>query len=126
MSRSIKFRMWDEASGKYADAKNTIECLAQQMRYDAGKKPADGVYYNHIKHGVVFEQYTGLKDENCVEIYDGDIMTHPDFKPSAKLVVSFKDGCFYLGGWDCVRTDFSLGVVVGNKCENPELIEDEE
>lgn len=114
----IKLRAWHEY-GKSATPAIT------GMIYD--ENPGDCLFWKNQGQKIIdIMQYTGKKDKNGVEIYAGDIMTHPDLNPDAKMAVSFKDGCFYLGDWDCVRTDFSLGVVVGNVHENQELIEDRE
>jgi hypothetical protein len=58
--------------------------------------------------------YTGIEDSEGKEIYENDIMSHPDFKDGAKLRVYFLKGCTYLEGWDCVNTDLSKGKVIGS------------
>lgn len=72
----------------------------------------------------VVMQYTGLKDRDGVDTYEGDIVDHPD---GGLCVVKFADGHFYAEdqapghclGFDLDRCAYK---VIGNIHENPELL----
>ena len=73
-------------------------------------------------------QYTGLKDKDGKEIYDGDIVTHWFQSNPTKI---YWDN--FNGKW--VRTSYTgitqgdmelMGKVIGNIYENPELVDKEE
>lgn len=131
--RELKFRAWDFDNNEMVTADSEGYCF---VMYDG--KPELLVCYDEehgfIKCNHVMLQYTGLKDTNGTEIYEGDVLGgHIGPK-----VVSFNDinhgGVL---GWNNLNKDgdainFYYGdcpqeydEIIGNIYENPELIKGE-
>lgn len=82
---NMKFRMWDKSAGKYfTDPNIVLDCMRQQVT---------GIY-DHEADGSVFEQFTGFRDSNCVEVFVGDVFE--DEEEGDEIAVVFKDGSFCL------------------------------
>lgn len=75
---------------------------------------------------IVIEQFTGLKDKNGVNIYDGDILIDDAGEPIEYWVVKFSDGGFIGECAGVAEALFELTnlEVVGNIHKNPELVEE--
>ncbi len=124
--RDIKFRVWfDDEMLSLSEAMHK-EFAVVQHNYSGGFDIEKGF------EGVELMQYTGLKDKNGVEIYEGDIlMLHSD-KPEYNAVVSWNYECASFGCYQAsdkkkvVYCDHLCGAklveVIGNIYQNPELI----
>lgn len=112
--REIKFRAYIKKSRKMVDV--------NVLRLQGWMIGNDGDSYNENEY--ILMQYTGLKDKNGKEIYEGDIVRWDDgTSDNIKWMDEF--GC-----WGTEVTNFLCNcnfeqfAVIGNIYENPELLED--
>ena len=121
--REIKFRAWDMIGRVMYKPAAEAEALAlrsiELMNDDKG-------------YHLIWLQYTGLKDKNDVEIYDGDVIRISGVYASDKFapfVVEYQDhmASFYprsINGYEPDESwwqDWTIEVI-GNIYENPELL----
>ena len=128
--RERKFKAWDTQEKKWLDFDNqgdwptllAIGFHGLPICIDKDSFKTREIIGWNRDHNIAIVEWTGLNDKNNNPIYEGDLMTHPDFKVKNVGAVTFLKGCFLLSGWDCVRTDFSKGEIIGNIYQNPEFI----
>lgn len=91
------------------------------------KNEADCGFWGSWIENVELEQYTGLKDCNNYEIFEGDILGDPNVEDDGVVIIGlvYKDeesGRYYAG--DYCGEEFIQFLVIGNHYENSELLEE--
>lgn len=150
-TREIKFRAWVIEDNKMYDVLS-LECGFGRYDYDETLKDEVRLVVGTEAVGVILMQYTGRKDSEGKEIYEGDIVvSQRDHTPNhIKGIVEFGRYSYtefvgeygdyndehYFYGWHCptltycreTYNNFINGkyVVIGNIYENPELLEDKD
>jgi len=112
MNREIKFRAWDKVK-KTFNRSIEIDCLGGMQEYKYTGSAYQAVYdvdmggFSEANERFVLQQYTGLKDSEGVEIYEGDrlkkehytkvnILTGKESKQYSQrtIEISYENGSF--------------------------------
>ena len=129
MSREIKFKFWNKIARRFQPAsKYAVDGEGKLVSYDYEMMAYDDpVEFSNTC--IVAQQYTGLKDKNGKEIYEGDIVkATSDQYENENFVgkVIFDEGCFLT--W--INKNDIRGIwgeddieVIGNIFETPKLLE---
>ncbi|MDL2061532.1 YopX family protein [Lactiplantibacillus paraplantarum] len=122
----IKFRAWYMPFGKYGAMQEMVYSRASHILALAETEPEK----------YIPEQFTGLKDVNCDDIYENDIIVS---RPTEPILGSPKIGVVKLSkvsfSWCCETENIEYNIwktdryrtyeVIGNVHANPELLEAE-
>lgn len=134
--REFKFRAWDPQY-KYMNYRILIGNVSDSENYHAHSmwiepKNVDYECEPHWSHfdehsDIQIMQYSGLKDMNNVEIFEGDIIriaTYNNRYYVNKIV--FEKGTFHFGHLQDGMCDYREMEVIGNVWEHSRLLEGEE
>jgi len=134
-NREIKFRFWDLTQSKmiihniYGITQNPLGLSMSENIRPLLTINGDYCLPNWGQKSIAM-QYTGLKDSNGVEIYEGDIVATENRDEEDNIYVCEYDTSearfIFTSPFDgeCIEennyvTDF---IIIGNRYENPELI----
>lgn len=134
MNRIPNYRVWHKIEKRFLDLRS-IDFEFEKISYDAYR---EAHYYDVAKFDeIFFQQCTGIKDSERIDIYEGDII---EFERNDKKCIAniFYHDAFVVTGnseegtfvyaylHDLVNYIYKMKIkVIGNIFEHPELLKNE-
>ena len=118
MNKELKFRIWDIENKKFATVASILFTLKDNI-YSIGDSQKDR---------FVVQLYSGLKDIDDNQIFEGDIIKSKYYDTIAGIIeYNEKIACFQVNGktgglLSCFNFGNSPFIVIGNIFENSNLI----
>jgi hypothetical protein len=113
--RELKFRAWDKKNSRMAQVYTLGLTGIEGSTINSGGELLSGCG----KENIELMQYTGLKDKNGKEIYEGDILKRNGENGFIQTVKWDDMGMWNIAGAN--TADYPIEVI-GNIYENPELL----
>lgn len=135
MSREIKFRAWDKTynfmsykvlvgNTDTTDENYTAHCIWVDSEKVDYKREPGWMNFDELSD-IALMQYTGLKDKNGKEIFEGDIV---QFKSIRDIIERYEVVYTNYGEWAIgmhrLSMRFKSCEIIGNIYKNPELLEE--
>ena len=129
MNREIKFKAWDSSNKNWLTDKDNVFINEEGVCFILVRGAASD-YLSTVDVGICL--YTGLKDKNGKEIYEGDLCNLIPFEDNKnnehmigvrQVIWENTHACFYFSGWVPLHWGvFESIEIIGNIYENPELV----
>lgn len=129
--RKLRFRIWDKGRSEWVhDTKHAVNLFGEYIIMgEILRRPDDSIVSLEELNNLEAMQFTGLRDKNGVEIFEGDII-----RGSSMTMWSEKNPCVYEVKWEMVGAgDYPVNFVgyelpirdievIGNIYETPHLL----
>ena len=123
--KEIKFRAWDKNTKIMIPWDHLVKSRISFRTFRCA-------LVSENSENIELMQYTGLKDKNGIEIYEGDILFHPlqgkrkVFYPYSETVASYGLRNVDNGMGSTLQDAHRVWEIIGNCYEKPEPLKEEE